>query len=500
MLLNRRILPLIALLFAACGTPTAAPTPPTAEQSAVVAVQVSDPPTAEATPDAPPQLLAWVDVDASAGDPAGGQIALLERDGGINPLLPLTDDDFLVLPCGQTDVQVAFYVGGITGRLYLLTGTRLSDPVTTTHYLACFDGGTFQFSPDGTRFSYMDYNAGAFTKEYADGTLHLHDARTLSEIASFEDVIAYQLEDERAAYVRFYQNADGEGAEAAISVWDGAANRELLTLTPTGANCRFTSAALTLRGNLAALVLGQRCPNQGTDWQFYTLDLALRSATLALSGDSGGAYFPYARTNNVWLSPSGVYAYVTIPDGVTARTAGLIAVNLTDLTQQTIIERQILLPHHEDARRAQRLSPDGAWLALPITSPGNNRSALAVIELDNPTLPLRVELGANTVGGSAFTPDSVIYAEINPSGSGSLNALDLALGTPRRLTRGFFQNGLAITLDGQQVGAHLYAGDEPPYYSDLVGVTLDGALTTFYSGAPSSRATPLAWVIPLEPR
>lgn len=489
----RRLLPLIILLLlAACqAADLPATDPPVTDAVTAEAVAPLDL-TAEPTPAAEPRLVAWVDVDASEGNHAGGQVALIAADGALTPLLPLTAPaDSLVVPCGQSGDRFAFYAGGATGSLYVLTGTRLSAPVATTYYLACFDGGTFQFSPDATRFAYLDYNPEAFGKEYADGTLRVHDARTTGEIASFEDVIAYALEDERAVYARFYQNADGEGAEAGISVWDGVENRELLTLTPTDANCRFTSAALTARGNLALLILGQRCPNIGTAWQLYTLDLALRSATLALSGAAGGAYFPFARTNNIWLSPDGVYAYVTVPDGVTARTAGLIAINLTEITTTTVIERQILLPHHEDARRYRFLSPDGAWLALPLTSPGNNRNGFAAVELNHPALPLRVDFGANTLGGAAFTADSVVYAEVNPSGSGSLNALDLATGASRRLARGFFQYGVTVA-DGL-IGAHLYAGDEAPYVSDLVAVTRDGALTTLYSGAPTNRALPLAW-------
>ncbi len=444
----------------------------------------------------PPQLLAWVDINSQAGRRVGGQVALFSADGTVSPVLPLTAATSLVVPCGQSGQMFAFYAGGASGEIYLLNGTQPSAPLATTYNLACFDGRTFQFSPDGSRLAYVDYNPSAFTKEYADGVLHVFDTGTASAIASFDDVTAYVLEDTRAVFVRFYQNARGEGVEAAISLWDGVENREILTLTPTGDACRFTSAALALHGDLSVLVLGQRCTNQGTDWQLYTVDLNERIGTLAASADTGGVYVPYARTNNVWLSPNGTYAYVTVPDGVTSRTAALVLVNLNDYSVMTLIDRQVLLPHHEDARRVSVASPDGAWLALPLTSPGNNRNGLTVIELNDPSMPVRLNLELDSVGGLAFTPNNVVFAEVNATGDGSLNALDLTAGTTQRVLRGNFQDGLLITPDGISVAAHLYAGDAPSY-SDLVAVTLaDGLLAPLYSGLPANRAQPLAWVTP----
>ncbi|MBK9747099.1 MAG: hypothetical protein IPO91_09980 [Chloroflexi bacterium] len=486
----RRFLLLIVLiaLSACAGAGASVTVTPTVEDSQAQAV------TAEALP--PPQLLAWVDIQGGRDAHTGGQIALIEADGTISPVLPLAATDSLVVPCGQSGDTVAVYAGGASGSLYLLNGTQISAALATTYNLACFDDGTFQFAPDGSRLAYLDYNPSAFTKEYADGVLHVLDTASLGAVASFDDVTTYVLEDNRAVFVRFYQNARGEAVEAAILLWDGTDNREILTLTPTGETCRFTSAALALHGDQAAVVLGQRCTNQGTDWQLYTVDLNERMGTLAASADTGGVYLPYARTNNIWLSPNGTYAYITVPDGVTSRTASLVLVNLTDYSVLTLIDRQVLLPHHEDPRRVRVQSPDGAWLALPITSPGNNRNGLTVIELNDPSMPVRLDLALDTIGGIAFAPNNVVYAEINANGDGSLNALDLTAGTTRRVLRGNFQDGLLITPDGSGVVAQLYAGDAP-YYSDLVGVMLgDGVLSPLYTGNPANRAQPLAWVTP----
>lgn len=514
---NHRAILLIPLLliFAAC-TGTATPSPvdtpsATAPESTDLAATLDVTPesTPEATPELPPdpELLAWIDVPLDRTAARGGsRLTLISRTGSTREVAQFPPETTRVIPCGASGRYFALYAGGDTGALYLMNGTTLGAPVLLSYRLGCFDDRTAQFAPDGTRFGVIDYNPTAFTKEYADGVLRVYDTETRGEVASFEDIIAYTLTADGAALVRFYQNARGEAAEAALNWWDGVENREVLTLTPTGSDCRFTSAAITVRGSLGIVSLGHRCTGEGTDWQVYAVDFETRIATLAASGDSGGAYVAYARTNNVWLSPDGAHILLTVPDGVSVRTAALLAINLNDLSVTQVIDRQMLLPHHEDVQNRLWLSPDGAWLAAFITSPtpGVGGLKLAVVNLDEPGEPLTVDLGMDTADGVIFDGSTLYYVQSTSSltATGSVNALDLTLGTPRRVVRGLFSGRLVVTADQQTGALALTDGisDEQPH-RDVVGLNMrTGTLVTFYDGGIGTpyAGEPLGWLIPNE--
>jgi len=506
---------LIALLLLAACAPAPEESPALTEtpNSSVIGVPVPEFPTRElngteeVTPEvteAPPpepQLLAVIDraEDPENGD-GYGQIALLDSSGTATTVLAFTDDSTRAYPCGESPDgrYFAYYVGHETGDLYLMDGTTVSAPFASIYYSSCFFGDNFQFAPDGSRFATIDYRAEAFTKEYSDGVLRLYDSATVSEIASFDDVTAYTLSNDQAAYVRFYQNGDREGAEVGVNLWDGVENREVITLTPTGDRCRFTSASITMRNTLGILVLGQRCPNDGTNWQLYTIDFPGRIATLTASGETGGAYLGLTRTNNVFLSPNENYVYFTIPDGVTSSSGSLNVLNLTDLTVNTLIER-VSLFHFGSPAEAFWLSPDGTWLAT---------GRLTAIELDDPANPVRVDLPRSGFTTAVFGQNNLYFTDTssNPTGDGALFTLDLALGTPQRIARGYFAGSRAlISPEGQSLAlttaGYVSPEDDSVLHNDIVALDLaSGEMTTLYDGGYGMlySAEVWSWRIPNE--
>ena len=509
---------LIALIMLAAGCARAAepkPPPPTAASEFVpVGGRDEVPPPAlwnAAADDT--QMLAWID---RASGQSGGRVSLIGLDGEITPLLDVPAGASVV-PCGagiSPDSRFfAFFVGGSTGAFMLMDGAL--PPVTiddSLELLACRAGEALAFSPDGARFAYIDYHPDPTLGIYAEGTLRIFDAASTGEVAAFSGVTAFQLADDRAVFVRFYANDRGRADEASVFVWDGVEAREIVTITPIGTqsqtDCWFTSAAIAQRDPAALMVVGRRCQrgDSSTHWQVYTVDLEERSAALHVENRSPGAFVPFAGTNEVFFAPDGSIAYFTVPDGVTAGTAALMSLHLPDLAIEQVVERQAVFPQYDAGTMgAPVFSPDGSWLALPVTSPNGDQNRLMALELAQPSAPVIIELGGDRTGGMVFSPDSTrLYYH---SGSGgqddALFALDLALGTPSRIARVPASTLAAITPDdGLLALAARQRGGTTRAYDDLLALDAQtGTIATLYTGADivdgqvtnPRFAVPLAW-------
>lgn len=486
------------------ATPT--PAPPTETPPPTVDAQALD-----NLPDGQNLLVALT----TPGEPR--QIALMNRDGEAISVMNIPADATRVTACGNEATSpnarfFAFYVGGDAGDLYLMDNTKSPIRIDDAEYLVCVGNGTFQFSPDSNRFAYIDFFPGVTREEYADGNLKLFESSNGNQIATFDSVTAFDINNNQAVFVSFFVNDRNEADEAAVSLWDGSVTREIATLRPSAERCWFTSAAISFAPNgTAALVTGQRCTASGnaTQWQFYTLDPSAGSATLAASDTQPGAFVPFARNNNVFYSPDGAFAYFTVPDGVTAYTVAVAAVQLSDFTITVPVERQAVFPNFSGATNAfPRFSPDGRWLAMAVASPDNDNQ-LVTLDLSNPTTaPIALSAGSrgDLISGLAFTRDNsrVIYTAGGAGGAdNALLALNLSSGSERRVLRGHFDrdvfvspdNNTAALLDWQQV-------DDPqePPYMNLVLVNLgDSAVTTLFTGADvvDGRVTNVRTAVPL---
>jgi WD40 repeat protein len=362
--------------------------------------------------------------------------------------------------------------------------------------LTCLGSGTFQYSPDGARIGYIAYEADAVDSEFADGFLHVVNSADQKEVLSYENVTAFDLSDDGAALVSFFTNDKNEADEAAVIWWDGSSMREVATLQPASEDCKFTSASVaTLPDGKLLLVMGHRCKkgDTATSWQLYSVNPTERSATLAASATQPGSFAAFARSNVIYVSPTGDQAYFTIPDGITANTVGLKRVNLSDLSLSDVLDKQIVMATYNGGANAfPRLSPDGKWLAAVITSP-NNDNTLQIWNLADPSVaPITLSAGStgDTVSGMEFTPDgSKLLAVVggDKTANNSLIAVELASGRDLRVTRGHFGQGLAVSPDGNGIAVldwQIPEDTKEPPYANLVAIEAStGAVTTLFAGA-----------------
>lgn len=465
-------------------------------------------------PDGAPQQLGFFDASSTTNSAANSAAT-----SALTPILELPASVRRVSACGSEATapdqrSFAFFSGNETGDLYLMRGTDTPVLLDQVEALSCLGYGAFQFSPNSQRFGYIDYAGSVSLNDYAIGTLKLYDTATASLTAQFDNVATFDLADEGAIFVSFYTNSRREADEAAITTWDGSASREAATLIPIGDRCRFTSASLAQANDgSVALVMGQRCAtgNTGTQWQFYTFNPQANSVTLLSSDYQPGAFMPYTRNNSVFFSPDSAFAYFTVPDGVTASTVAVAAVNMADGTISVPLSRQTVFPSTTSSVHAlPQFSPDGRWLAAVVTSP-NNDNQLVALDLTDPSVPpIAISAGSrgDVISAFTFTPDSarIVYvAGGTGGGENTLLMLDLALGTERRIARGHFGSEITISPDGTSVELLDWKRVEAPReptYADLVRVNLnDSSVTTLHTGADvvegrvTNRRTahPLAW-------
>lgn len=460
-----------------------------------------------ATP-APPAttILVWQEAGASPAENSPstpGELGLMDDAGGFTKLLDVPAQASRVQACGDEAVSpdgsmLALYVGLDSGTLYLMKGADAPQPVANVHGLACLGGGSFQYSPDSSRMGYIAFEDDAATSEFADGFLFLANTSDLSQVFRYENVVAFDLTDDGAAFVSFFTNNRNQAVEAAIFWWNGSAEREITTLRPDE-NCRYTSASVasTADGRLV-VVLGHRCASGDTrtSWQLHRINVAERSTSMAGSDFLPGQFASFARTNQVRILPGGSEALFLLPDGITANTVGLMTVNLNDASTAEVIQNQAVFPTFSGAPNAfPTLSPDGRWLALVTTSP-NNDNTLNVIDLtDAAAPPITISAGSrgDVISDMAFSADSqrLIFIAGSPgtgrSSNNSLMALDLNTGSDFRIKRGRFARGLAVAPDGSAVVAMDYQvlqDERQPPYLNLVRIDADTSETTLlFEGA-----------------
>lgn len=467
------------------------------------------------------RLLVWTAAALApdAINPAeAGQLAFFTPDGVLTPLIDVPAPTTRVTACGD-DAQsadgrsFAFYMGADTGTLYLMNNAGMPQAIDSVSYLTCLGMGTFRFAPSALRFAYIAFDERDTRQVFAAGFLKVIDPATGNELYTRENVTAFDLNDEGAAYVSFFLNEQEQADEAAVIWWDGTSEREVATLLPQ-TDCQFTSAAVGIApdGNFV-LVLGQRCPGDaGTAWQVYAVDRESRSATFASSDVQVGAFTAFARTNNVWYAPDGSVVYFTVPDGLVANTVGLRAASRAAFDITSVLDEFAIFPTFSGTdNAAPDFSPDGTWLATVVTS-RNNDNSLHAFDLRDPTIPpIVINAGSrgDIIAALDFTRDSqqMIFVAGGANGANnSLFALDLTTGGEQRVTRGRFADWLALSPDGVRAALldwQIIEGESDPAYVNLVVVdTAAGTTTTLLEGAEVvdgdatalQFAAPVAWL------
>ncbi len=466
-----------------------------------------------ATPMPETGLLTWMGAGNDPTHAKGGQIALIDRTGKVSPLIQMPGSATHVAACGDEATSpdgryYAFFVGNASGTLYLMDAVQSPRQVATVSYLDCLTA--FHYSPDGRRFGYIDFPVNATRGDYAVGTLHLFDSASIQQMAQIGNVVAFNMDAGGAVFVSFFTNSQNEADEASVSLWDGSHRREIVSLVPTEADCRFTSAQIRMAGTQLLTMLGQRCTSGDTTphWQLYVVDPSGDGATLVATDSQPAAFVTFARTNNLYFAPNGSTAYFTVPDAVTAYTVAVAAVDLNDYSISVPVDRQAVFPNYSGSANAfPALSPDGRWLAMVITSP-DNQNQLLVLDLNAPNAdPIT---GSTHPRGSlipdlAFTPDSQRILYIAGGVDNALYALDLKSSTEQRIVRGNFVEGMALASDGTTVAllnnAHVDDPKQPTYVNLVLADLSSAALTTLYPGADVANgkvsnlrfAYPLTW-------
>ncbi len=471
-------------------------------------------------------VLVWT-VDETAepavvGASNPGGLALLDGEGNLTPVLDLPDGTARVVACGERAVSpngqyFVFYVGGDEGALYYMDRQAQPVEIETALRSVCLGGGTFDFAPNSSRFAFIDYEVDAGQSSFADGFLRVYDAAGASEVFSTESVTAFDIGNENVAFLNFFTNDRGEADEVAVQIWNGESDREVATLRPDDSDetgqCRYTSGAVNILpdGNLS-LILGQRCDRTAINtWQLYTVNVTDRSATRAATEEVVGGYQSFARTNAIFAAPDGSGFLFTVPDGVTANTAGLFRVDSADLTTQQIVERQLVLPANTTpANATPEVSQDGRWLALVQTSPNAENSLLIfdMTDLSVPPITLSAGSAGDTVSAVEFTGDSSrLFAVVGGDDrtENAIVAINLSDGSDFRVERGRYNSNLVVSPDGSEIviGDWQFLEDpnEPPFLNTVSIDVAMSATTVLYEGAvveegkvvTQSFAVPLAW-------
>lgn len=459
---------------------------------------------AAALADASDRLLVWQGIGAGPGQQSGqqpGQLAFMDGTGALTPIMEIPASTSRVELCGDKATSpdgnlTALYIGLNEGALYVMKGTDAPTKLDDVNALTCLGNGTFQYSPDGARMAYIAYEPGAEQSEFPDGFLHVVNTGDLSEVYSYENVTAFDLTNDGVAFISFFTNDKNEADEAAVIWWSGSSEVEVATLQPSSESCKFTSGQLTTAadGKYVA-ILGHRCKSGDTRtaWQLYSIDPSARSATLAASDFQAGQFAAFARTNTLFASPDGRYVYFTVPDGVTANTVALKAINTADMSLTDVLDRQGLMPTFNGAANAYpQISPDGKWLGMVVTSPSND-NVVNVYNLSDPAVaPVTLAAGSrgDTISALAFTPDSsrvIVVAGGDSTANNSLIALELATGNNFRISRGRFGKGLTLAPDGSEIALldwqFLEDPKEPPFANTIFVKVETSETASVYTGA-----------------
>jgi len=480
------ILTLIAcLLLSACGAPAAATSQPTTAPGGAANATVVIPPTvtpgaktanvenntpAQAT-DTPAAVAAAPTATSIPPTPAApvaantnyvlafnnntGSVVRYTQDGQGADMVKASGGKPLAYLCAAAPTGKVTLFTGIESKgaqgIYNPDGT-LVQALDDNSGLACSLTGGIQVSPNQSRLGVVQYGPDAAGKTFLLGKLSIRDLGAAKEVAKFDSVTAYQLQDDGVLYLQFFTNDKGEANQADLMWWDGSKSRPVQREIASLQDCQFTSGRVLHLGDKAYSLFGEKCKNKGTSWRLMRTDFAGGNSTNIASGQAGGDYFTKTGTNGIWALPDGSALLIAVPHGLSQEVGVLLRVNLSDNSVSTVIGSVVLDLHPQNPPRRFVFSPAGDRLAV-VTRDGNGGEALYVLNLANlgnasDLTPLAGGKRSDRVGALAWTADGGrLYYVI----SGDLNGLyyQTFSGASERnlVVRGMFQ-GLAITENG----------------------------------------------------
>ncbi len=414
-----------------------------------------------------------------------------------------------VFPCGadafsRDGSYLIAYIGPRSGGLYrvpLEPGTPGTlDRWGDTLALTCNGRGRAGFSPDGTRWAYLDYPADAVSGIFPEGNLRVLDAADGHEIAVLEEVIAFDLLADGAYFVQFFTNPQGRADEAVINWWDGTGVSELQDLTPAD-DCDWRSAAIDARPDGGAVVvsLGERC-EQGSQWRMFTVTREGEAAEHVYMR-SGGAFLPDAYINQVYYLPDGEHVLATFPQGRAKNIANLVLVALAQNTA-TLITSEVTVDAFPDGMAGHlQFAPDGRSVAY-VSSTANNEFMLHRLALDGSTVPVSISAGARgeTISTFFFHPDGgLLYVAGGADGvDNALWLLPAGADEPERVIRGRFLRDAGLATGEMALLLEYVPADEDndlPEAANLVTIALGSrSRAALVDGrAVGAWAYPLAW-------
>jgi len=439
------------------------------------------------------KILAWVGPGTAPGRQGAnspGELVFINPDGTRESIMALENGTTRVVACGDGALSpdgstfalfISQTAGGVElGSLYLMrdVNPNLEFVADELSPIACTGNSPFQFSPDSSRYAYIDYPQDIASASAPTGRLRINSTADNSEQGNFENVAAFDLSSNGAAFVSFFTNERGLATEVAFFTWDGSIDREIDALN-ADENCFYTSAsAIVLPDGRIVSNLGYRCTTgeTATQWRLYMIDPQARTVDLIAEEVSGVRFDILAASNSLFASPDGSRVFFTVPDGVNNQSVSLRRLDLASLQINTVVERFAIMPSLVDTpydanNHIPVLSADGRWLAFVIND-GNNDATLNVLDLNSDLPPITFSAGdrGDTIGEMVFSSAGdqlVVVAGTDQGGNNSLFALNLETGSETRIRRGRFAQG-ALSPDDSRIAVMqwiFFDDDEEPFLS-----------------------------------
>jgi hypothetical protein len=415
------------------------------------------------------KVLTWIGEGRSPEDKSAGsvgELVYINTDGTSEKLLDIPANVEGIYPCGEgatsPDGQYfAFFVntpagGQDRGTLYQITESGQPAEVAAAHAMSCIGNGTFQYSPDSTRFAYIDYDELPSNGEYALGTLRLFDSESREEVVNFPDVGGFYLNDNTLELLQYYKSNQNIVDEIGVVVYENESSTEIATLFAEP-ECRFSSAQLTPANDQLVIFTGHRCSGRATSWQLYTVNPDGTNFTLAVSNTLGSPFANNARTNTQLPSADGETLIFTTPDGLSSNTVSVNSIPMTSLAVEgvnTLITRGAVMPRYNSRTFSlpenafPRYSANRRWWAAAVAD--GSRRSVNIIDLNNPTAPPVASTTSDNILSLNFHPESTELYYVAGEREGEANTLakiNLESGEVTTIATGAYGGGV-MSPDG----------------------------------------------------
>ncbi len=388
---------------------------------------------------------------------AGAEEELLNFGGGVF--------DRQVKHCGHDywaagGQGVALFTGPMQGEIAIYpTAGGAPIPLGSAHRMACAGPATFQFSPNGQRAAYINWDFYVLDNEYPYGNLMIYDATNGTQSGSFDWTNSFNLYDDGVLMLRLYPDGEGYATEGDLDWWDGTTRRTLVTLKPVyppdneNVDCGIRSSAVARIGDTAYVLMGQRCEQTNqNNWRFISVPMAGGAITEIVFDTPAGGFFNESFTTNLIPTKDGAGFLVTTPSGFNRNTVSLQWVTPEGAITPLLQDQHIIADRFGERLTESRynlVSIDGSALAF-VTTTANNEQSLYLLDLTTP--------GGTPVLVDKQGKDQRIFQYLWASNNtlfyaaGSIESSSLSMvrpgGAAQRLERGrFFRIGVSYAGD-----------------------------------------------------